>query len=222
METVARNCLMATIVFAGASAAWSQDAKPGGDQGPPRTPEKAEKAELGKDAPEFELKNDEGKTVRLADYADKTVVLEWINRGCPASVGALPTMRKTAVEYAKKGVVWLAIDSTYNRKPEDNVEHRKANKLPYMILMDGDGQVGRTYGATRTPHMFVIQKSKLVYMGAIDDGSMGRPGKRNYVAEALDAVLDGKDVEVSKTTAYGCTVKYAPASGKPKRERDPD
>lgn len=218
MKTFMIGSLLCLGILAGAGAAHAQDAKSEGqDKG-----KKPAGAEVGKAAPEFELKTDEGKTVRLADYADKTVVLEWINRGCPASVGALPTMRKTAETYAKKGVVWLAIDSTYNRKSEDNVEHRKTNKLPYVILMDGDGEVGRAYGAARTPQMFVVHKGKVVYNGAIDDGSMGKVGERNYVAEALDAVLAGEEVKVSKTTPYGCTVKYGPAGGKSKRERDPD
>lgn len=168
----------------------------------------AEKAALGKPAPAFELPGADGKTVKLSDYADKIVVLEWISHDCPASKAALPTMQKTAARYADKGVVWLAIDSTNYHDAAGNAEYIKAKKIEYPILLDADGAVGRSYGAERTPHMFVINKGKLAYMGAIDDGSFGKAGDRNYVAEAIDALLAGKDVPLAQTKPYGCSVKY--------------
>jgi hypothetical protein len=63
--------------------------------------------------------------------------------------------------------------------------------------------VGHLYGAKTTPHIFIIDKGKLVYMGAIDDKK-----DRSYVQEALDAVLASKDVPLAVTTPYGCSVKY--------------
>ncbi len=167
-------------------------------------------AEVGKPAPDFTLKGTDGKTYKLSDYKDKTVVLEWINRDCPVSRARMPIMRELARKYAEKGVVWLAIDSTHYQKPENMAAYIKANKLPYPVLMDPDGTVGRLYGARTTPHMFVIHKGTLAYAGAIDDGNNRRAGKRNYVAEALDAVLAGKQPPIQRTRPYGCSVKYKP------------
>lgn len=167
-------------------------------------------AEVGKPAPDFALKGTDGKTYKLADFKDKTVVLEWINRDCPVSRARLPIMRELARKYGKKGVVWLAIDSTHYQKPEKMAEYIKQNQLPYPVLMDPDGRVGRLYGARTTPHMYVIHKGTLVYVGAIDDGNNRRAGQRNYVAEVLDAVLAGKKPPISRTRPYGCTVKYKP------------
>ena len=171
---------------------------------------KSKHAEVGQPAPDFTLKATDGRTYKLSDYRDKTVVLEWINRDCPVSRARMPIMRDLASRYAKKGVVWLAIDSTHYQKPEKMAEYIRANKLPYPVLMDPDGKVGRLYGARTTPHMFVIHKGTLVYAGAIDDGNNRRAGKRNYIAEVLDAVLAGKQPPIRHTRPYGCSVKYKP------------
>jgi hypothetical protein len=84
--------------------------------------------------------------------------------------------------------------------------------INYPILHDADGSVGKMYGARTTPHMFVIDKEGvLVYAGAIDNNPPGKnaDSPRNYVAEAVDAALNGSTVPVSSTKPYGCSVKYA-------------
>lgn len=169
----------------------------------PAKPQRKEKAKIGQEAPSFELTGADGKTYKLDDYKDKVVVLEWISKDCPWSVKAVPLMKSTHEKYNEKGVVWLAIDSTHWRNPEDNVEYAKDKGLKYPILTDKDGKVGRTYGAKTTPHIFIIDKGKLVYMGGHDNR-----GDRNYIAETLDAVLADKDIPSPITKPYGCTVKY--------------
>lgn len=179
--------------------------------GPPAVAQKStakDKARIGKTAPQFTLTDCEGKQRSLSDYEGKIVVLEWINKGCPFSVKANPTMVKTAEKYKDRDVVWLAIDSTHFNEASDNVEYVRKKKIPYPILMDGDGKVGRTYDAKNTPHLFVIdKKGVLVYSGAIDNRRT-KQGYRNYVGEAIDLLLEEKPVEVSKTRPYGCRVKY--------------
>lgn len=167
------------------------------------------KAKVGEPAPLFELTSADGKTFKLADLQDKVVVLEWCSKDCPFSHmesgrEALPKMKTTASKYAEKGVVWLGIDSTSFHNASDVAEFSKEKEIPYPILMDTDGKVGHAYGARTTPHIFIINKGKLVYAGAHDD-----KGERNYIAESLDAVLAGKDVPVAETKSYGCSVKYA-------------
>jgi peroxiredoxin len=164
------------------------------------------KADIGAAAPSFALEDVYGKTFTLGDFKEHVVVLEWINQHCPVSHGKHKdgTMQNTYKKYADKGVIWLAIDSTYGAKPEANRVYAAQMGIAYPILHDPDGKVGHMYGAKTTPHMFVIdKKGVLVYDGAIDD-----QGKANYVAAALDAVLAGKPVENAKTKPYGCGVKY--------------
>lgn len=166
-------------------------------------------AEVGKPAPTFELKDTTGKAVKLDEFKDKLVVLEWVNRDCPYSndtpnTGALPGMKDLQKAYAEKGVVWLAIDSTHGRKPEEMEQYRKDKGIGYTILMDADGTVGRTYGAKTTPHIFIVHKGELKYAGA----HRTRSGDRNYIAETLDQLLEGKQPSLTSTKSFGCPIKY--------------
>lgn len=162
-------------------------------------------AEVGKAAPDFSLTGTDGKTYKLADLKDKVVVLEWINRECPVCQKQEPVMKETSAALAKKGVIWLAIDSSAHHKTADNAEHVKKAGLSYPILDDAAGTVGHAYGAKSTPTMFVINKGKVAYSGA---AVQEKDGSRNYVSEAVEALLAGKEVPTASTKAYGCSVKY--------------
>lgn len=178
-------------------------------------PESAPTAKVGGPAPDFSLPDTTGKRHKLSDYKDKVVVLEWVSADCPASLFVRPAMNKLHEKYSKKGVVWLAIDSTHYQTLEKIKQYKQERHVAYDILIDKDGVVGHLYGAKTTPHMFIINKGKLVYAGAFDDGGFRRAGKTNYVAQTLDAILAGKDVPVATTAPYGCSVKYPTRSKKP-------
>ena len=184
------------------SAAFAQDASDGMKKD--AKPDKPQRAEIGEAAPGFELTGVDGEKRKLADYQDKIVVLEWFNQDCPYCVRNVPSMKELIAKYKDNAnVVWLGVDSTHYMTVERNKDFIQKNGIEYPILMDTDGEVGRTYGARTTPHMFVINKGKLVYSGAIDDR-----GDRKYVSETLDALLAGKEVPLAKTKPYGCSVKY--------------
>jgi peroxiredoxin len=173
---------------------------------------------VGEAPPAFTLTDTDGKTVKLSDYAGKVVVLEWFNPDCPFvkyAHGEGP-LKAQGNNWAKKGVVWLAINSGAAGKQgagkERNVEARKEYGMDYPVLLDENGATGKAYAAKTTPHMYVIDsKGKLVYMGAIDNAPLGKvDGDKlmNYVDLALEAVLAGKKVATSQTKSYGCSVKY--------------
>ncbi len=169
----------------------------------------------GKRAPSFELSSFDGKTVSLSDYRGKIVVLEWMNFECPFSLyhyETKNTMVELANKYKGKNVVWLVVNSTSHTTPEPNKTFAKRHGLPYLILDDRSGEVGRAYGAETTPHMYIINpRGNIVYEGAIDDSPMGRKkeGVINYVDNALAELTARKSVSTPKTKPYGCTVKYA-------------
>jgi peroxiredoxin len=178
-------------------------------------------AQVGKPAPDFTLVDLEGKHVSLHDYKGKVVVLEWFNPDCPFinlahTKGSLKGM---AARREAQGVVWLGINSAGEGKQGFGPEKTAAGKakfgLDHPILLDPTGAVGHAYGATNTPHMFVVDESGvLVYRGAIDnspdaEGESPQGGKLvNYVDEALDAIAAKRAVAVKETKAYGCGVKY--------------
>lgn len=176
-------------------------------------------AEVGKAAPDFALKDLDGKVHKLSDYKGKTVVLEWYNPDCPFVVkqhqeGPLKSMAK---DLAGQGIVWLAINSGAPGKQGAGIERNKASLTEYglahPILLDEDGKVGKAYKARNTPHMYVIKADgTLAYMGAIDNAPMGKApesGLVNHVADALADLAANRPVKVPETKAYGCSVKYA-------------
>ncbi|MCS6803576.1 MAG: thioredoxin family protein [Acidobacteriota bacterium] len=172
-------------------------------------------ASVGAAAPAFSLEDQTGKKVSLSDFSGKKiVVLEWINPDCPYVQRHYKagTMKSLAQKYKDKGVIWLAINTTHYMNKETNQKWIADYQLPYQILDDHEGTVGRLYGAKTTPHMFIIDKSgKVVYQGAIDDDPRGNKGenKVNYVAKALDELLAGKPISMPQTKPYGCSVKFA-------------
>ena len=168
---------------------------------------------VGDTAPDFTLPDTSGAEVSLSDFEGRVMVLEWLNPDCPFVQRHYKagTMKKLASTYGDKGVVWLTINSTNYMDAAANAKFKVSNDLPYPILVDQTGDVGRLYGAVTTPHMFIIDDSgTLVYNGAIDDDPRGSKGEgsMNYVAAALDEVLVGKAVTTAETKPYGCSVKY--------------
>lgn len=222
MKLSKRNvlCLMAGVAMLGMSAgAMAQDgARPGrGDSA--SQPAKAGAAKVGEMAPAFELKDTEGKTVKLSDYKGKIVVLDWFNPDCPvcAMHYKAGTIQNLSKKFEGKDVVFLAINSGAPGKQgagvERNTDAKKDWKLSFPVLLDESGTVGRAYGAKTTPHCYVIDKSgTLVYNGAIDNGKPNKVGDQNYVENAVNAVLNGETVSPSETKPFGCGVKYGSKS----------
>ena len=178
-------------------------------------------ATLGQKAPEFTAKDVSGKTVNLADFKGKHVVLEWVNPGCPFvrkhySGG---NMQSTQKEAAAKGVVWLAINSTesahtdYLEPSKLGAWMKEKSSTVNATLMDESGSIGKAYGAKTTPHMYIINpQGNLVYAGGIDSIPSAREADiakaTNYVKAALAEAAQGKVISTASTAPYGCSVKY--------------
>lgn len=166
-----------------------------------------------KPAPTFTLTDHNANTHTLSDYRDKIVVLEWVNPECPFVVRhyEADTMVNLANAYADRGVVWLAVNSTSHFNQAKNKAFAEKYQVPYAVLDDSSGTVGRSYDARTTPHMIVIDKAgRIAYDGAIDDDPQGRKtDKTNYVKAAVEELLAAKAVTTPETKPYGCTVKYA-------------
>jgi peroxiredoxin len=200
------------------SSAAANTAKPPVD-GKTAAP-KAE-AVVGKPAPEFALKDLDGKEVKLSDFKGKVVVIEWFNPECPFiklshTKGGLVDASK---RITSKGAVHLAINSGAPGKQGTGVDKNKAGAKEFSvaapILLDESGEVGRKYGATNTPHIYIVDKTgTLVYAGGPDnsadaEGLTPEGGTLvNYVDQVLTELDAGKPVSVTSSPAYGCSVKY--------------
>ena len=181
----------------------------------------ANTASVGQPAPDFSLSDINGKTVKLADFKGKHVVLEWHNPACPFVVKHYDSsnMQSLQNKYDAKDTVWLTVNSTNpthqdymsNDKLKGYISDKKAAPDNYMA--DADGKVGQLYGAKTTPHMYVINPAgMLVYAGAIDDKRGTKQDEiktaKNFVVAALDESKANKPVSTASTTPYGCSVKY--------------
>ena len=179
-------------------------------------------ATVGQPAPPFSVSDTSGKTVTLADFKGKHVVLEWVNPGCPFVVKhySSANMQGTQKEATAKGVVWLAVsstapDATDYKKPAALASWMQSQKAAATAtLMDDNGKVGKAYGARTTPHMYIVNPSgTLVYAGAIDSNRSANaadiPAATNYVKQALGELLSGKPVTTASTQPYGCSIKYS-------------
>ena len=129
------------------------------------------------------------------------------------------SLKDTAARQMAQGIVWLGVDSAAAGKqgfaPDDIRDGARRFGLTHPILRDESGAVGHTYGATNTPHMFVIDtKGVLAYAGAIDNSPDGEGESPqggalvNYVDEAIADIAAGRPVRTPRTKAYGCSVKY--------------
>lgn len=178
-------------------------------------------AEPGKPAPAFTAKSVKSEDVSLSSLKGRTVVLEWVNFDCPFvkkhySSGNLPKLQET---YTAKGVVWITVNSSAPGKqghlePAKLAERaaKEGSKASHLIA-DPDGAIGKAYGAKVTPHVFVIAPDgTLAYNGAVDSKASTKAedieSADQLLANAMDAVLAGKEVANAKNAPYGCGVKY--------------
>ena len=185
-------------------------------------PNLAMAAGVGATAPAFTLTDTQGRTVRLADFKGRHVVLEWTNPGCPFVVKHYGSQNMQALqkEAAARNVVWLSINATARGHADHLAPPALHDKLvkdwgasPTAVLMDEAGTAGRAYGARTTPHLYIVDPAgKLVFAGGIDDQRTANPADvktaRNHVRAALAEALAGKPVSVATPPPYGCSIKY--------------
>lgn len=208
--TVSKRTTLAVTAFALASIGGYAFAQP------------AAAPAIGKPAPNFSAKDADGKTVSLADYKGKTVVLEWTNDECPfvkKHYGG-QNMQALQKKWTGKDVVWLTVISSPPGE-QGYADGNKAKKLsadrgaaPSAVILDPSGDVGRAFKAQVTPHMYIVRgDGTLAYMGGIDDKPSTKledlKGAKNYVDNALTEIADGKTVSVPTSRPYGCTVKFS-------------
>lgn len=178
-------------------------------------------ATVGAPAPDFELRDVNGKTVRLGDYRGHHVVLEWTNPGCPFVIkhyrsGNMQALQKEA---ADRKVVWLTVNSTepmhrdYMSPARLGRWTEEQGAVPTATLMDEEGRVGLAYAARVTPHMYIVDpQGTLVYAGGIDSVPSAREEDiktaSNHVRAGLAQALAGRPISRPVTRAYGCSIKY--------------
>lgn len=173
----------------------------------------AKKLAVGDAAPAWKaLKGIDDKDHSLKDLAKaKAVVVIFTCDHCPVARAYEDRLTEFAKEYKDKGVELVAINVSLGEA--DNLkmmkEQAKEKGFNFTYLVDPTQDTGRAYGATVTPHVFVIDgKHKVAYMGAFDDSQNAEQVKKHYVREAVDSILEGKSPEVAVSKQFGCGIGY--------------
>jgi len=188
-------------------------------QAAPAADEIPELFEIGKRVdPKIELVDIDGKKHKLADYLGKTVVVDFWSVNCPWSKKYEKVLMELHSTYTPKGVAFLAIDSNYTEVEAGAAdpyaairEYVKKQEVPYPILIDPENVVADRFQALTTPHVFVIDaKGFLRYNGGVDndpEGKLEADAYEPWAANAIDAVMAGKEVTDARTKPKGCSIK---------------
>ncbi len=177
---------------------------------------------IGDVATDFELKDVNGKTVSLSDYPDaKGFIVIFTCNTCPFAVASEDRINALDSKYKGKGYPVIAINPNDPEvQPDDTYElmqaKAKEKNFTFPYLYDTSNSVYAMYGATKTPHVYLLKKEDkgnvVKYIGAIDDNVRdGDAVKDQFLANAIDELLAGKDISVKETKAIGCSVKQKKA-----------
>lgn len=166
-------------------------------------------AEDMKKAENFTLNDLDGKAHSLEQYKDaKAIVLIWISTECPVSNDYNTRMAALYEQYKEKEVVFLGINSNKAESIDEIKAHADKNNLRFTILKDPGNAIADKFAASFTPEAYVLNGNlELLYHGRIDDSRRESGITKRDLSAALDEILEGKNVSVSKTKAFGCTIK---------------
>tara|TARA_R110000751_G_scaffold233903_4_gene335018 strand:+ start:34538 stop:35227 length:690 start_codon:yes stop_codon:yes gene_type:complete len=173
---------------------------------------------IGDEATDFKLKDVNGKMVSLSDYKDaKGFIVIFTCNTCPYAVASEERMVALDKEFKSKGYPVIAINPNNPEvQPDDTFElmQEKAKEAGFTFpyLYDESQTIYAKYGATKTPHVYLLQKEGgkniVKYIGAIDDNVRNAAEvKERFLANAVNELLEGKEVSVKETKAIGCSVK---------------
>ena len=173
---------------------------------------------VGDIATDFKLENIDGKMVSLSDFKEaKGFIVTFTCNTCPYAVAYEDRVEALNKKYASKGYPVIAImPNNIDVKPGDNMEamreRAKEKGFTFPYLMDRGQKVYPKYGATKTPHIYLLEKTKkgnvVRYIGAIDDNFQNADEVKNkYVENAVDALLEGREIDLKETKAIGCSIK---------------
>jgi peroxiredoxin len=169
----------------------------------------------GDKAVDFNLKSTDGKMVSMANYPDaKGFIIVFTCNHCPFAIMYEDRINELAKKYTSKGYVLLAINPNDPAvQPADSYELMKdraeEKKFVFPYLFDEGQKIYPQYGATKTPHVFLLNKDKVVkYIGAIDDNAEDASlVSEKYLEKAIAALENGKDPQPAVTKAIGCSIK---------------
>lgn len=170
---------------------------------------KPPKLQINQEAPGFTLPDLEGNSHNLGDYQGNIVIVNFWSAECPWSRRSDEKILEF-LQHWDEEVQYFPIASNANESQDMIKDQAVSRQLPQMLL-DPDHHVADLYGATNTPHLFVIDRAgTLRYQGAFDDVKFRQPEPTtNYLQRAVEALLAGDSPDPAEIPAYGCTIVRA-------------
>ena len=175
---------------------------------------------VGDKVSNFKLKNTvDGKMVSLTDYKDaKGLIVVFTCNHCPFAKMWESRIMDLDKQFASKGYPVVAISpndpAAYpDDAPEEMKKRAKQKAYSFPYLFDDTQNVAKSFGATKTPHVYILSKkgSDMVveYIGAVDDNARDEDAvSKTYAADAVNALIKGKDIKVKEAPAVGCSIKW--------------
>lgn len=174
---------------------------------------------IGDTVSDFKLKNVDGRMISLSDYKTaKGVILIFDCNTCPYSKAYNDRIIALHKKYSGEGYPVITINSNDSEQSpgdsfEQMVSRARTRNYDFPYLLDERQQVARAFGATNTPHVFIVQRKGtdfvVAYIGAIDNNARnGSVADRKYVEDAVNALLSGGRVPVEETKAVGCGIRW--------------
>ena len=168
---------------------------------------------IGDAAPDWKgLPGVDGQAHDLAEYAKSPVLVLIVTcNHCPVAKSYEQRFSDFTDAYRAKGVAVVAINCNRNRADQLPAMKERATekKFPFPYLYDDSQKFGRTYGATTTPHVFVLDRNrKVAFMGAFDDQNSHTKGQKHFVVDAVEALLAGREPVVKESRPRGCEIAY--------------
>jgi len=168
----------------------------------------AQEFRVGSKISDFKVSTLDGAKVSFSSFRGTTTVVAFVATQCPVSNAYNSRMNALYSEYAPKGVRFLFINSNATEPAQEVKAHAQRVGLVFPVHKDPNNVVADMFGAHATPEMYVIDSSGVMrYHGSIDDSQNEARVKTQRLRNALDAVLAGKNPEVSETKAFGCSIK---------------
>lgn len=167
---------------------------------------------IGDKAPDFsDLPGIDDKKHSLEEYKSaKAVAVVFTSNQCPVALDYEARLIALQELFSKQGVQLVAINSNFEAGSELDVmkEHAESEKFNFPYLRDENQEVAKAYGATHTPHVFLLDGDRnIAYMGAIDDSDVPEKVGQHYLYAAIEAVVTGTALSTQETQPFGCRIR---------------
>lgn len=147
-----------------------------------------------------------GRRIRFPESSGKIQVVTFLSAKCPCSAGHEPVLKELYREFSKD-FKFIGVHSNQNEEKKLAQRHFAGADLPFPVIEDRDARIAHRLGAMKTPHVFVLKGTDVLYEGGIDDTSDGKNPEKRYLKDALTRIKEGKSPEISHGRVLGCAIK---------------